>query len=195
MIGLGMDAFVGPMYEKGLFNLSNIVAESKKEMDAGQAASSNSAIKVSEVQNESHTFVVKRAEVKMENIAGFYAEHLPAIMMAVGAAGHEPAGMPCGLYYFWDEANGKTDMCAAIPVSDPKIQIEGYETVTLPAGKSVHVAHYGDYDKTAPVHMAIDNYMKANGLEQVGPVMEEYANDPTTVKPEEVLTNVYYPVK
>ena len=70
------------------------------------------------------------------------------------------------------------------------------EKLTLPAGENVMITKYGPYgtgDQEA--HMAIDTYLKENGLEQNGAIWELYVNDPETVKPEDIETEIHYPVK
>lgn len=64
-----------------------------------------------------------------------------------------------------------------------------------PSGKIVKGVHLGDYNTSDQMHMAIDDYMKANQLEYVGPCWEYYANDPTLVETEDIETQIYYPVK
>jgi effector-binding domain-containing protein len=44
-------------------------------------------------------------------------------------------------------------------------------------------------------HTMIGTYLSKNNLMPAGPVWELYPNDPTTVKPENVQTDIYYLVK
>ncbi|MCF6307497.1 MAG: hypothetical protein L3J09_06035 [Flavobacteriaceae bacterium] len=55
------------------------------------------------------------------------------------------------------------------------------------------LGNYGDGDYEA--HTNIVNFIKNNNLEQGELVWELYTNDPTTVKPEEIQTDIYYQVK
>jgi len=192
--GMDMDSQVGPSYDKGLSNLQNRIAETKKEMEASKKAVANSAVQVSDIKKGERIFVVKREKVAIDKVSDFYASNLPSIYTAIGAAGAQPAGQPSGIFYDWDIESGTTDMCAAIPVTDSKIRIEGYETITMPASNVLHVAHYGDYASTGVAHDAIEKYMKAHGMIASGPAQEEYVTDPTEEPdPKKWLTNIYYP--
>ncbi|NND93687.1 MAG: hypothetical protein HKN45_02415 [Flavobacteriales bacterium] len=196
MVGMDMESMVGPMFEQEVNNIKAIA-----ERKAGEQATSMTNIKDSKYsfgiqQRPALSFVLKRDVVKLENMKDFYSSHLPAIYNAVGASGAAPSGMPCGIYYSWDEENGETDMCAAVPVATADIRIEGYETVTLPAGRVAKVAYYGDYEGIGEAHYAMDDYLKANGLEQNGPVIEQYVTDPGA-EPDtsKWLTDIFYHVK
>jgi len=191
--GMDMDAGVGPSYEKGLNSLKEKVAESVKEMEKSKLEVANSAIQVSDIKKGERIFVVKRKEVAIDQVSEFYKSNLPSIYTAVAAAGSQPAGKPSGLFYTWNEEAGTTDMCAAIPVTDKSIRIEGYETIIFPATNILHVAHYGDYASTGLAHEAIEKYMSAHGLVPNGPAQEEYVTDPTEEPdPRKCLTSVYY---
>jgi effector-binding domain-containing protein len=130
--------------------------------------------------------------VKFDKVGEFYANHFPSIMQSVGQAKLQPSGPPSGVYYKWDEQNGEAELAAAIPVSDPKAKVAGYETISLPASKALKVEYYGAYDKSMDAHMAIDSYMKEKGMTN-GNVIEEYVTDPGMEKDTaKWLTNIYY---
>jgi effector-binding domain-containing protein len=104
-------------------------------------------------------------------------------------------GMPCGLYYVWDEAGKKTDMAFAIPVKT-KAEIPGFLTIELPAGMVLTVDYYGPYEGVGAAHGAIDAYAKANGLKAGAPAVEQYVTDPETEPdPKKWLTKVTYPLE
>ncbi|NNC82277.1 MAG: hypothetical protein HKN79_01765 [Flavobacteriales bacterium] len=196
MIGMDMDAMVGPMFEKGLENIEAIAEEKAAEREKAKAELADSGYSFGLQEKPPMSYVLKREVVKFENMQEFYATHMPAIYTALGASGNEPAGMPSGIYYSWDEEKGETDMCAAIPVADSDIRIEGYETVTLPQGKAAKVVHMGAYEGLEGAHYAMDDYIKANGLNQNGPVVEHYVTDPMS-EPDTAkwLTEIYYYVE
>jgi DNA gyrase inhibitor GyrI len=75
-------------------------------------------------------------------------------------------------------------------------------TVAVPLKKGAFnfakVARYlytGPYDKSAEAYAKIMQYLEANGYRPAGPVMEQYWNDPLTVKPEQLMTEIIIPVE
>ncbi|NND94776.1 MAG: hypothetical protein HKN45_07895 [Flavobacteriales bacterium] len=194
--GMNMDAQIGPMFEKGLQNISGILETKVAEQKASQEKLRNAEYAFGLQEMPERSFILKRATIALSDMKTFYASNLGNIYTAIGVSGREPAGQPCGIYYTWDEETGTSDMCAAIPVSDKNLKIEGFETVTLPSSRVVKVPYYGDYTGLSDVHLAIDDYIKANGLTQDGPVIEEYITDPETEPdPSKWLTNIYYMIK
>jgi effector-binding domain-containing protein len=196
MIGMDMDAMVGPMFEKGLLNLKKIAEVQATERSESLIKELKSKYSFGIQDRPASSFVLKRDNVPFDQMAIFYAAHFPRIATAVAASGAEILGRPCGVYYARDEVNSMADMCAAIHIADVNVKIEGYETVTMPAGRAVKVAYYGAYEGIGEAHYAMDDFIKSKGLELNGPVIEQYITDPMSEADTSMwLTNVYYPVK
>lgn len=137
-------------------------------------------------------FVLKRGEVPGKGIQQFYVTNLGALFGEVQKSGIEMDGMPCGLFYDYDESNDIHDMAAAIPVAEP-IEIENAASVTLDAGVGLVIDHYGDYATLPRTHDAMDAYMRDREMVHHAPIIEEYKTDPTSVDdPSKVLTKVIY---
>jgi effector-binding domain-containing protein len=62
-------------------------------------------------------------------------------------------------------------------------------------GKVLKVALRGPYSQIPATYDRIVAYIAAHGIETNGKPWDEYANDPTTVKEPEVLTNIYFPIR
>lgn len=176
-------------FTKGLNDLKTIAEKKAKEIAA--MPKTYRGYTVNQIEIPTQYYVTHREKVSMADIGVFFATHFPAI---AGKAGENMAGMPRGLYYEWDEENGMTDMAAAIPVKS-SMEIEGYNTVEVPAGKGLHIDYYGAFEGGAEAHYAMDDYLKEKGLEPAL-VMEEYVTDPTT-EPDtsKWLTKIYYTLK
>lgn len=187
---MNMDEMIGKDFEKGL-NKLKAMAES-----APKAEASNGAYPITEIEFDTHTYLTKRGQMSTAEIGAFYGEHLPAIFEAAGKNGIEITGMPAGLYYSYDEENGTADMAAAIPVAATDKVIDGYEQVTIEPTKALKIEYYGGYENMAEAHYAMDDYMKANGLEINELVVEEYISDPGQ-EPDtsKWLTNIIYLIK
>ena len=62
-------------------------------------------------------------------------------------------------------------------------------------GKALKVALRGPYSQIPGTTVKLAAYVAAHGLETNGQPWDEFANDPTTVKEQEILTNIYVPIK
>jgi uncharacterized protein YndB with AHSA1/START domain len=97
---MDMDAMMGKDFETGLADLKGIA-----EKEAASAPATN--FEVMKVDMPVRWFIALRETVTMEQIAAKYAENLPKVYEAVTKKGLAVDGMPCGLYYVWDEAGKK----------------------------------------------------------------------------------------
>ena len=103
---------------------------------------------------------------------------------------------PAAVYTKWDEEKGETEFYIGLVVRKDVPLADGMEKLTLPKGDNVMVAKYGPYGTgDLEAHLAIDSYLKENGLEQNGAIWELYLNDPATVEPADIETEIHYPVK
>ena len=69
-------------------------------------------------------------------------------------------------------------MVAAVAVQKEVNAPSGVSYFTIPAGKSLTIDYMGGYSGMMAPHNAMDAHMKANNLEQISPVIEEYITDP-----------------
>ncbi len=59
----------------------------------------------------------------------------------------------------------------------------------------VSAMHIGPYEKIAEIYPRVFEWMKKNGYQAVGPIMERYLDIPSEVKPEELRAEVWVPCK
>jgi effector-binding domain-containing protein len=89
---------------------------------------------------------------------------------------------------------GDADMEVAFPI---KGSIEGEGPISiyeLPGGRMAKVLHRGPYEGCGPTYTRLFAWIEEQGLAVAGPVREVYLNDPTQVKPEELMTEIYVPI-
>lgn len=183
MYFMDLDASVGKDYAEGLGFLKEIVEEEVKNKPQ---------LTVQEIELPQQYFVAVREEVAMDKISEHYAQNLPKIAETLANKNIEMAGMPCGVFYSWDEEKGTTDLAQSIPVSKI-LDIDGYTSLEVAGGKALLIDFYGDYAKTIEAHNAIDKYLKDNNLSFRYPVIEQYVTDPTEEPdPNKWLTKVMY---
>lgn len=188
MMFVDMEEMLGPDYQKGMDQLKAMVEENKS------ARTEFSGYTIETTELAERTYVGVRDTVAFGELQPFFASGFAKATGGCTKAATEMNGMPCGLYFVWDEANQTTECMAAIPVA-VGTNVEGLEAFTT-GGKALMVDHYGPYEKLGEAHMAMESYMNWHGAQMNGPAIEEYMNDPTTVADaSEIHTRIYYPVQ
>jgi effector-binding domain-containing protein len=81
---------------------------------------------------------------------------------------------------------------AAVPANPPKGDIAIGEA---PAGKALKFVHRGSYDAMDATYEAITNYLDDKRMEAKDLFIEEYTTDPVKTDPNNLVINVYVPVK
>jgi effector-binding domain-containing protein len=136
--------------------------------------------------------------------AGTYGETIPRFIGEICGAlapgdGRAPAFAVAGpimtIYHDSEYREQDADLEVALPVTgrveldDPAIELR-----TIPATRVVSVVYTGPYPGVSSAHQAAFDGVRAFGLEWNGPPRELYLNDPGTVRAEELMTEVQYPV-
>lgn len=87
------------------------------------------------------------------------------------------------------------DVEVVVPVAR---KVTGTDRVTcyeLPGGQMAKIVHKGPYEASAPTYKKLFAWIAENHKKVVGPTREVYLNDPRKVSPDELLTEIYAPVK
>ncbi len=180
---MSMDKMVGRDFEKGLALLKQGVDEQMSEINKYQ---------VQMIDFRARTYAVIKKQVPTEKIQEFFSQSYGQILEAMTKAKVTMAGVPCGLYYSWDETMNVFDMAAAIPIPSGK-KVGAITTIQLPSTKAYLIDYYGPYEKSENAHYAFDVHFAKNGLKQKAPVIEEYLTDPAQEPdPAKWLTRIYY---
>ena len=92
-----------------------------------------------------------------------------------------------------EQANA--DVEVVVPVGK---KVTGTDRVTcyeLPGGQMARILHKGPYEKSAPAYKALFTWIAENHRHVVGPTREVYVNDPKKVPQEDILTEIYAPIR
>ena len=119
----------------------------------------------------------------------------------LGSKGYAPAGPPFGMYFDDPAQVAAGDLRWELhftigedaPPSGP--DEEGLGIKRLEAAEYAFAIHKGPYDQVGPVWGAIAGWIPANGYRIVGAPQEVYLSDPNSAPPEELLTEIRFPVK
>src|SRR5512136_23675 len=91
--------------------------------------------------------------------------------------------------------SGTAEVEVAWPVIGPVKGTKEIKAYELPGGRMAHVVHKGPYETCEPTYLALFAWIEAKGLTICGPIREMYPNDPREVPPEEIITDIYVPVR
>ena len=110
---------------------------------------------------------------------------------------------PRAIYTSYSESG--TEFTVAMPIAAPPVGGIGASEITvgeIPGGKALRFVHEGPDPKLAETYGQITEWMKAEGLikedadwAKYMPMWEEYMNDPRSTPEDELITNIYLPVR
>ena len=147
-----------------------------------------------EVRNlEEKVTMAVRVTVAVEDLPKALGDGYGEIMGYLASRGVQPSGMPFAMYYNMDMHNLDVEM--GLPVAEP---LEGQGRIgpgTLPGGKAVVEMHVGPYEKLEETYRKVMDYIEREGLQTESYMYESYLNDPGEVAPEELKTEIVFPIK
>ncbi len=116
-----------------------------------------------------------------------------AIGQYLGQLGEGPAGAAYAAYFDFNMDDFEVEI--GFPVAKPLPEKDQIKNTEIPGGKLAQAIYTGPYNKIEPAYTALTEYVKENDHEATGVAYEFYLNDPGEVAPEELLTQVVFPLK
>ena len=92
------------------------------------------------------------------------------------------------------QKEGNADVEVAVPISEKIEESDEIKCYELPGGKMAKTIHKGAYQDCGPTYLKLYDWLSENNKKIVGPIREVYLNDPTEVKEEDILTEIYAPI-
>jgi len=131
-----------------------------------------------------------------ETVGRLIGELMEAVMAPENQANYVKIVGPFMTIYHDNEYRElDADLEVAVPVtgkvtvSDPALEVKN-----LPGRRVACLVHKGSYETIGPAYARLYEYVVREGLELSGPMMDLYLNDPNTVAPGEVLTEIQAPI-
>lgn len=193
----GMEKMLGEMEENGLNNLDNVVQQQLKSMPKPEYKLS----KIETINLPSQQFIgyyqKTTTDMNPEDFTKIFMEYMPIAGKYAASKLKPDDYIPGAVYTKWDEENNEAEFYVGVLLKKNIAPKSGMTAINLPEGNSVKLKKYGEYGKgDYEAHTEIGKYLEANQLQMNGEtIWELYVNDPTTVKPTEIETDIYYPIQ
>ena len=189
--GLGFDGMIGRDFDKGLILLKTFAEGLPKADIAGLE------IEAASVEPVTVAYVSTSSAKDDAAVAAAIARAYGEVGAFMKAQKLNQTGAPITI----DTGSSDTGYLfdAAIPIGKPPAtlvpQDSRVQLTQTYGGKVLKVALRGPYSQIPGTHDRILAYIAAHGMQTNGSPWDEFANDPTTVKESEILTNIYFPIK
>jgi Transcriptional regulator, effector-binding domain/component len=136
-----------------------------------------------------------RRHTSMTTIGDDIAAGFNQVDAALETVGIRLVGRPFIVFHgrIDDVTGGDIEICS--PVAAPFNGVEEVYGTEVPGGTIVSTIHRGSYDEMAPSYAAVITWMDEHGLEPCGPPREYYLNDLEATKPDDLLTEIAFPIR
>jgi effector-binding domain-containing protein len=130
-------------------------------------------------------------ESAFETIGGAFK----TVYAAMDKLGVKASGVPMAIYTATDDTGFQFQ--AAVPVAQAPAGATGDDLMVglSPAGKALKFVHRGSYDEMDATYEAITNYLDDKSLEAKELFVERYLKDPMTTPEDDLVIEVYVPLK
>jgi len=132
---------------------------------------------------------VRAERRQMTNFPQELPDLIRSVLAEIESAGGVCAGAPILLYYGEEFNQELVDVEVCWPVLDKKLANK-----TLPAVTAAATIHVGPYDGLNEAYQAVFDWVNSNGYKVVTPIREISCNDPQTTPPEQLVTEIIFPV-
>jgi effector-binding domain-containing protein len=189
--GLLLNRQLGPLYAQGLTSLKRITEELPKVDWSGLE------IGITEVPSTTIAYFTGSSGGGPDEIAAALGAAYGRVAVFISTNQLQIDGQPIAISNFWDERGWGFD--AGIPVSGvpsrgagPDSPVRMGETY---GGRVVRAVHVGPYTGLTTTHEIIEAFVSGHRLEANGRSWNVFVSDPGDTPEEELVTEIYYPVK
>lgn len=129
-----------------------------------------------------------RTRGPVQNLPQMMGEAFGALWAYAGQVHAAVVGGPYTLYHNMDMQDLDVEM--GFPVAGPVPSKEAIQHRVLPATQVATCLYTGPYDGIHAAYEALQKWMAEQGAQPGATMFEWYLNDPTQVKPEQLLTRI-----
>ncbi len=139
------------------------------------------------------TMLSLRQAIRPSELARFIADALKTTHDFLAHRGGAPAGPPFTIYHAVSDQQMVVEV--GIPTATLLEAADGLGAGDLYAGRAAMTTHVGPYDTLTDAYRALNEWIVQHGEQAAGSPWESYVTDPAGLPPEQVRTNVYWPIK
>jgi len=166
--------------------------------DAQKGASAKSGIQEpfgEEVTLPARTLLMRKAKTSWDEAWPNIISTFKAVRADADKLQLKVTGAPLVIYRSTSDDSLEFD--AALPIeSAPKDALTGDLSVgPARTGKAIKFVYKGPFDAMDSTYELISNYIDSKKIEAEDLSIEEYITDPLTTKPEEIVINIFMPLK
>ena len=143
-------------------------------------------------QPEQPTLTI-RTRTPAKKLPQVMGESYGAIGRYLAELGEQPAGPPFAAYHNMDMDD--LDVESGFTVARHLPGQDNIKAGALPTGKNASCIFVGPYVDLQPAYAALAAWIEENEYEATGVAYEFYLNDPNEVPPEELMTQIVFPLK
>ncbi len=145
-----------------------------------------------------HAVASVTVHTSLATIGDAIAKGFGAVVGAISAARVAPAGAPFIVYHqvIDEDTDGNIEICVPVPASTGE-RVGGPGDVVwkqVPGGPVAATTHRGPYAEIGPAYHTVTGWIHDHGHTITAPPREVYLNDPQLVAPEDLLTEVQFPI-
>ncbi len=133
-----------------------------------------------------------RVRTPVEGLKGELGKAYGEVMAILSGQGVQPTGAPFAVYYNMDMKD--LDVEIGFPVSQSFQPSGRVRPSTLPGGRTAVCVHKGAYDSIGDSYSALSAFIAQNKATPKDLCYESYLTDPQVTKPEELLTEINFPL-
>jgi effector-binding domain-containing protein len=189
--GLLLDRQLGPLYAQGLTNLKRIAEELPKVDWSGLE------IGIAEIPSTTVAYFTGSSGTEPSEISAALGAAYGRVAMFITANELQIDGHPIAIDNYWDERGYGFD--AGIPVSNRPARGAGPDSPVRMGetygGRVVRAVHVGPYVDLRLTYEIVGAFVTAHRLEENGRTWNVFVSDPGDTPEEELITEVYFPVK
>jgi effector-binding domain-containing protein len=134
-----------------------------------------------------------RTRAVVQELPGALGDAYYAIAQYLEELGEQSAGPPFVAYHNQDMQD--LDLEIGFPVSGKLPDRGDIQAGEIPGGEVATCLYTGPYSGIGSAYEALSHWMEENGYQPTGVAYEVYLNDPDETPPEELQTQIAFPLK
>jgi len=133
-----------------------------------------------------------RLRTSMDDLKREFEKGYGEIMGLLGKQGLQPCGAPFTIYHNMDMKDLDVEM--GFPVGADFAASGRVVQGAIPGGRTAVTVHKGPYETIGETYNALTAFIAKSKAVPKGLCYESYLNDPQTTRPEELLTEICFPL-